>query len=229
MKAMILAAGRGERLRPLTDTCPKPLIKAAGKPLIEYHLENLARAGFTSVVINHAWLGHMLVQTLGDGSRWGLSICYSFEATALDTGGGIKLALPLLAPEGNEPFFVVNGDIFIDDLPSKSSLQLPAGALAKLFLVDNPPQHPDGDFSLQNGLVCESCDQLKLTFAGMGVYHPALFSNSPTGAFGTPLLLRREMPSGKIAGEHFTGFWCDVGTVERLAGLEARLMAKSGS
>ncbi|MGI2258127.1 N-acetylmuramate alpha-1-phosphate uridylyltransferase MurU [Shewanella sp. GXUN23E] len=226
MKAMILAAGRGERLRPLTDSCPKPLVKAGGKPLIEYHLENLARAGFTSVIINHAWLGHMLEQTLGDGSRWGLSIAYSPEATALETGGGIKQALPLLAPDGREPFLVINGDIFIDDLPSKSALQLPAGALAKLFLVDNPPQHPNGDFLLQDGLVFESCDQSRLTFAGMGVYHPALFADSPEGAFGTPLLLRREMPAGRIAGEHFTGYWCDVGTVERLAGLEARLLAK---
>lgn len=221
MKAMILAAGRGERLRPLTDTCPKPLVKACGKPLIEYHLQNLARAGFKEVVINHAWLGHMLEQSLGDGSRWGLKIEYSPEASALETGGGIKQALPLLSPAGTEPFFVINGDIYIDQLPAV--LNLAEGCLAHLFLVDNPSQHPQGDFVLEQGLVFEHSDTARLTFAGMGVYHPALFDDAPDGPFGTPLLLRRQMPLGKIAGTHFQGYWCDVGTIERLRGLEARL------
>ena len=221
MRAMILAAGRGERLRPLTDSCPKPLVKACGKPLIEYHLDNLARAGFKTVVINHAWLGHMLEDTLGDGSRWGLEIIYSPEASALETGGGIKNALPLLSPNGQDPFFVINGDIFIDDLPS--DLYLPTGKLAHLFLVDNPVQHPDGDFVLEQGQVYEDTNKPRLTFAGMGVYHPMLFSDAPDGPFGTPLLLRKQMPQGKIAGTHFTGYWCDVGTIARLQGLEARL------
>ncbi|MCL2913800.1 nucleotidyltransferase family protein [Shewanella corallii] len=221
MRAMILAAGRGERLRPLTDTCPKPLVKACGKPLIQYHLENLARAGFSTVVINHAWLGHMLEETLGDGSRWGLEIIYSPEGTALETGGGIKKALPLLSPNGQDPFFVINGDIFIDDLPS--DLMLPTGKLAHLFLVSNPENHPNGDFVLEQGLVSEDEDKPRLTFAGMGVYHPALFDDSPQGPFGTPLLLRKQMPLQKISGTHFQGYWLDVGTVERLKGLEARL------
>ncbi|MCL1037312.1 nucleotidyltransferase family protein [Shewanella submarina] len=221
MRAMILAAGRGERLRPLTDTCPKPLVKACGKPLIEYHLENLARAGFSTVVINHAWLGHMLEETLGDGSSWGLKIIYSPEGTALETGGGIKQALPLLSPNGQDPFLVINGDIFIDDLPS--DLVLPTGKLAHLFLVSNPENHPNGDFVLEQGLVSEDEDKPRLTFAGMGVYHPALFDDSPQGAFGTPLLLRKQMPLQKISGTHFQGYWLDVGTLERLKGLEARL------
>lgn len=141
MKAMILAAGRGERLRPLTDSLPKPLVAAAGKPLIEYHLEKLAGAGIHEVVINTAWLGEKLVQTLGDGSRFGVAIQYSHEQEALETAGGILQALPLL---GDEPFLVINGDIFIDSLPLLPE-RLADGVLAHVYLVDNPPQHPQGD------------------------------------------------------------------------------------
>ena len=224
MKAMILAAGRGERLRPLTDSCPKPLIMAAGKPLIEYHLNHLAKACFSDVVINHAWLGHMLEDKLGDGCRYGLNIKYSAESPALETGGGIKNALPLLTngDDDNESFLVVNGDIYIDELPSKSDLVLPKGMLAKLFLVDNPLQHPDGDFSLNKTKVCTSGNN-KLTFSGIGVYHSALFDNSPSGTFALPLLLRAAMDNNLVCGQHFKSYWCDVGTIDRLQRLEKYL------
>lgn len=228
MHAMILAAGRGERLRPLTDHSPKPLIKAAGKPLIEYHLENLAAAGVTRVVINHAWLGHMLEQHLGDGRRWGVEIVYSPETAALETGGGIKQALPLLTDNGRNPapFLVVNGDVFVDQLPQVEHWTLPDGMLAKLFLVDNPEQHPQGDFALDGQLLTlqPEFDHKRLTFSGIGVYHPEFFNDSPTGAFGTPLLIRREIARGRVCGSHFEGYWCDVGTVTRLQGLEQRLI-----
>ncbi len=177
MKVMILAAGRGERLRPLTDSLPKPLVCVAGKPLIVYHIERLAKAGFKDIVINHAWLGEKLIETLGDGGRWGVNIQYSHETTALETGGGIRQALPLL---GNKPFLVINGDVFIDALPELEEgdvTHMLNGKLAHLWLVDNPSQHPKGDFSLKAGLVKDKTfdDEVTLTFSGMGVYHPSLF------------------------------------------------------
>ncbi|MCG9729817.1 nucleotidyltransferase family protein [Shewanella sp. Isolate13] len=220
MKVMILAAGRGERLRPLTDSLPKPLVEVAGKPLIVYHIEKLAAAGFNEIVINHAWLGHKLVETLGDGSQWQVSIQYSEETSALETGGGIKQALSLL---GDEPFLVINGDIFIDELPAIAALE--SHKLAHLWLVDNPQQHPNGDFSLHGSQVSDVGSD-KLTFSGMGVYHPQLFKETPAGAFALAPLLREAMANGLVSGSHYNHYWCDVGTIERLTQIEARETGK---
>ncbi|NMH64870.1 N-acetylmuramate alpha-1-phosphate uridylyltransferase MurU [Shewanella salipaludis] len=222
MKAMILAAGRGERLRPLTDTLPKPLIPVAGKPLIVYHIERLAAIGVKEIVINHAWLGHTLPASLGDGSRWGVQLHYSAEPTPLETAGGIKQALPLL---GEAPFLVINGDVFIDSLPDMPALA--EGKLAHLWLVDNPEQNPLGDFALCDTRV-EDRGDVRLTFSGMGLYHPALFAGIPQGAVALAPLLRQQMALDRVSGAHFSGFWCDVGTVERLRALEAHL-SRSGA
>lgn len=216
MKAMILAAGRGERLRPLTDTLPKPLVPVAGKPLIEYHIERLAAAGFTDIVINCAWLAEVLMQQLGDGRRFGVTLRYSVETEALETGGGIKQALPML---GDAPFLVINGDIFIEQLPTLPQ-SLAATALAHLWLVPNPAHHPQGDFTLANGLVSEH-GAPKLTFSGMGIYHPSLFANCDQQRFALGPVLRAAMAQGQVSGENFGGYWCDVGTVTRLADAEA--------
>jgi MurNAc alpha-1-phosphate uridylyltransferase len=220
MRAMILAAGRGERMRPLTDSRPKPLLEAGGKPLIVWHLENLARAGVGQVVINHAWLGSMIEDALGDGRRFGLQIRYSPEATALETAGGIAQALPLL---GGEPFLVINGDIFTRyDLSTLASRPLEA-AWAHLVLVDNPPHHTRGDFALQGSNVAEDGTS-RLTFAGIGIYRPAVFAHIAPGTRAQLApLLRDAMRKGLVTGEHFAGCWLDVGTPERLADLDARL------
>ncbi|MFB2753816.1 N-acetylmuramate alpha-1-phosphate uridylyltransferase MurU [Shewanella xiamenensis] len=222
MKAMILAAGRGERLRPLTDSLPKPLVPVLGKPLIVYHIEKLAAAGIVDIVINHAWLGHKLVETLGDGHAFGVKIQYSAEALALETGGGIKQALPLLITDGDSdaPFLVLNGDVFIDALPT--IVPLADTALAHLWLVPNPEQHPNGDFALEQGLARELGEQ-KYTFSGMGLYRPSLFDGTPNGAFALGPLLRAKMADGLITGAHFNGLWCDVGTIARLQALESAL------
>jgi N-acetyl-alpha-D-muramate 1-phosphate uridylyltransferase len=233
MKAMILAAGRGERLRPLTDTVPKPLVCAAGKPLIVYHLEKLAAIGVTDVVINHAWLGHKLVDTLGSGQQWGVKIHYSEETLALETAGGIKKALPLL---GDDPFLVINGDVFIDTLPVMPELKSinPVNAcLAHLWLVENPSQHPNGDFGFvsQEGVTTAELSQgplsadlkLNFTFSGIGLYHPQLFDDIPEGPVPLGPLLREKMALGQVQGQLHRSFWCDVGTLERLAQLETRL------
>jgi len=221
MKAMILAAGRGERMRPLTDLTPKPLLEVCGKPLIVHHIERLAAAGCREIVINHAHLGTQIEDALGDGSLWGLSIRYSAEGTALETGGGIYKALPLLAPE---PFLVLNGDIWADlDL---SRLRLADGLLAHLVLVDNPPHHPNGDFALRNGQVLNQ-GEARYTFSGIAVYHPDLFRNCPPGAFPLAPLLRRATPRGLVSGEHHSGSWFDIGTPERLRRLDRLLNAAS--
>jgi len=220
MKAMILAAGRGVRMRPLTDTLPKSLLSVKGKPLIVWQLEKLARAGFAEVVINHAHLGHMIEAALGDGSRFGLSIRYSPEELALETAGGISRALPLL---GADPFLVINADIYSDyDFAALAGVDL-QDRLAHLVLVDNPPQHPRGDFALAAGQLHETGEQL-LTFSGIGLYAPRLFGGIPSGA-KVPLapLLRKAMASNKVSGEHFHGRWHDIGTVERLQTLDAEL------
>jgi len=224
MKAMILAAGRGERLRPLTDSVPKPLIRVDGKPLIVYHIERLAKAGISEIVINHAWLGDKLVQALGNGSQWGVNILYSAEPCALETGGGIKQALPLL---GDGPFLVINGDIFIDELPELlefNSINSLNGRLAHLWLVDNPGQHPKGDFPLRGGLVAADVvdNEPTLTFSGMGIYHASLFDSTPDNGFPLAPLLRDKMALGAVSGSYFPGFWCDVGTKQRLDKLECR-------
>ncbi|MBF1281542.1 MAG: nucleotidyltransferase family protein, partial [Neisseria sp.] len=183
MKAMILAAGRGERMRPLTDHTPKPLLEVAGTPLIGWHLRRLQQADFTEIVINHAWLGQQIEDTLKDGSDYGVHIAYSPEhAGGLETAGGIATALPLL---GNEPFLVVNGDVLtdIDFQAARLAAQRiqEHNLLAHLWLVDNPPHHPEGDFGLlSDGLVsASSTDGQALTFSGVGVYHPALFKDTP--------------------------------------------------
>lgn len=225
MKAMILAAGRGERMRPLTDHTPKPLLPAGGKPLIVWHLERLAAAGFAEVVINHAHLGQQIEDSLGDGSRWGLTLRYSPEgATGLETAGGIAHAMhrQLL---GDAPFLVVNGDVFCDwDFARARQFELGQG-LAHLVLVDNPPQHPGGDFALEGDLVA-NLGQTALTFAGIGIYAPELFDQLPdnTPAKLAPLL-RAAADLGCVTGEHHRGDWVDVGTPERLAALDARLLA----
>ena len=218
MKAMILAAGRGERMRPLTDHTPKPLLQVGGKPLIVWHLERLVKAGFKEVVINHAHLGKQIEQALGSGSAWGLSIEYSSEINALETAGGIANALPLL---GDSPFLVVNGDVFTEI--NFGVLQLVSPNLAHLVMVDNPPQHPDGDFALDSGKITASGSH-KLTFSGVGVYHPALFVDvDRSQAAKLAPLLRSAMAEGLVTGDHYQGVWHDIGTPERLTFLDQQL------
>lgn len=227
MKAMVLAAGRGERMRPLTDSCPKPLLPVGGKPLIVWHLERLAAAGFREVVINHAHLGAQIETALGSGVAWGLTLRYSPEPPgALETAGGIVQALPLL---GDAPFLVVNGDIFCDWDVSRAPQALAAGDQAHLVLAPNPPQHPQGDFALANGRVSGSGEE-QLTFAGIGVYRPALFAGLVAGqpAKLAPLL-RAAMAQGRVSGECHDGRWVDVGTPQRLAALDAELKGTSPS
>ena len=211
MKAMILAAGRGERMRPLTDTSPKPLLRIGGQTMIERHVHALARVGITGLVINYAHLGEQIEQALGNGHAYGVDISYSPETGgALETGGGIFNALPLL---GSDPFLVVNSDIWTDfafeQLPSQ-----PDG-LAHLVMVDNPEHHPQGDFSLSAGLLSQKGPAM-LTFSGIGVYRPELFSGCTAGAFPLAPLLRRAMDGGQVSGEHYSGSWFDIGTPERL-------------
>jgi MurNAc alpha-1-phosphate uridylyltransferase len=219
MKAMILAAGKGERMRPLTLHTPKPLIRAGGVPLIEYHIRALAEAGIRELVINHAWLGQQIEDYLGDGSQFGVSIAYSAEGEPLETGGGIHKALPLL---GDEPFLLVNGDIFTD-YPF-AQLQRPLAGLAHLVLVNNPAHHGKGDFCLESAQVSDAqADKPTLTYSGMAVLSPALFANCEPGAFKLVHLLREAMAIGKVSGEHYSGCWVDVGTHERLAEVEKLL------
>ncbi len=226
MRAMILAAGRGERMRPLTDHCPKPLLPAADKPLIVYHLERLAAAGFKDIVINHAHLGEQLLAALGNGAQWGLSITWSPEPVgALETAGGICQALPHLDAGNDAPFLVINGDIYCD-WPIQS-IHLAQQDLAHLVLVDNPLQHPTGDFVLQGQRVSDKTAAMPtLTFAGIGFYRPSLFKNLTAGepAKLAPLL-RAAMAEHRVSGEHHQGRWEDVGTPERLAALDAELRA----
>ena len=217
MKAMILAAGKGERLRPLTLHTPKPLIRAGGVPLIEYHLRALAAAGFTEIVINHAWLGQQIEDHLGDGSRWGVSIRYSAEGEPLETGGGIFKALPLL---GDSPFVVVNGDIWTDY--DFAALRRPLSGLAHLVLVDNPAHHQAGDFCLNDAQVQDGgAGADTLTYSGIAVLSPELFKGAVAGAFKLAPLLRAAMAEGRVTGERLQGRWVDVGTHERLAEVEA--------
>ncbi len=219
MRAMILAAGRGSRMRHLTDDTPKPLLIVRGKPLIMWHLERLSAAGFKEVVINHAYLGFKIEAALGSGARWGLDIQYSAENTALETAGGIANALPLLQAGGFEyaPFLVVNGDVYSDI--NFENVQLKNDELAHLILVDNPEQHPEGDFSLVDGKLSDRSDK-KLTFSGVGTYSPALFENVQLGAPAKLApLLRRAISLNKVGGTHYKGLWHDIGTPERLAAI----------
>ncbi|QLF92853.1 nucleotidyltransferase family protein [Pseudomonas sp. ABC1] len=216
MKAMILAAGKGERLRPLTLHTPKPLVPVAGIPLIEYHVRALAEAGFHQLVINHAWLGEQIEAYLGDGSRWGVEIRYSPEGEPLETGGGVRRALPLL---GDEPFLLVNGDIWTD-FPF-AGLRRPIADLAHLVLVDNPEHNGAGDFALHEDRVTDSAAAgERLTFSGISVLRPELFHGTPEGAFKLAPLLRQAMSAGRVSGERLVGTWVDVGTHERLQAVE---------
>lgn len=214
---MILAAGRGERMRPLTDDTPKPLLTVGGRALIEHHLLRLAGAGYREVVINLGWLGERIREALGDGRRYRLRIRYSQEPPgALETAGGICHALPLL---GGAPFLVINGDIWCDHPLTPYD---PGKALAHLVLVDNPPQHLEGDFTLCAGRVSDSGPD-RLTFSGIGYYRPELFAGLPRGAQPLAPLLRRAMASGHVTGEHHPGRWIDVGTPQRLYTLDSEL------
>ena len=209
---MLLAAGRGERMRPLTDDTPKPLLRIGGQTLIEHHIHALARAGVTELVINHAHLGEQIVRALGDGDAHGVTIRYSPEAgAALETGGGIFNALPLL---GESPFIVANADIWTD-YPFGQLPQSPTG-LAHLVMVDNPVHHPHGDFSLSNGQLSRQGPRM-LTYSGIGVYRPELFAGCTPGAFPLAPLLRDAMDREAVTGEHYSGRWFDIGTPERLA------------
>lgn len=232
MKAMILAAGRGERMRPLTDHTPKPLLLAGGEPLIGRHLRRLKAAGINEIVINHAWLGAKIEAALGTGDAYGVRIAYSPETEGgLETAGGIATALPLL---GNEPFLVVNGDIFTDfdfQAAVQTAQTLSENHLAHLWLIDNPPHHPNGDFILQpNSLLSANCGDsgsLKHTFSGIGIYRPELFTNTPPHqAAKLAPLLRSAMTKQQVGGSLHRGLWLDVGTPERLA--QADALARAG-
>ena len=220
MKAMVLAAGRGERMRPLTDREPKPLLRVGGKRLIEYHLERLAAGGFRDVVINTAWLGDMIETALGRGERQGLSITYSHERPeALETGGGIFNALPLL---GSAPFLLVNGDVWTDIDFGALRRPPPRDSLAHLVLVPNPPQHMRGDFLLEGGLIAEG-EGLRHTYSGIGIYTPEFFEGSIPGKFPLLPLLKRAIAQRALSGELHDGQWYDIGTIERLNSLDAQL------
>ena len=224
MKAMILAAGRGERMRPLTDDRPKPLLEAGGKPLIVWTIEALARAGFRELVINVSHLGEHIERDLADGSRWGVSIRYSREAEPLETAGGIATALPLL---GAEPFVVVNGDIYCDfDFSRLAHVLDRAGEpLAHLVLVQNPDHHKAGDFALQGERVANSGAQM-YTFSGVGIYRPALFEGiAPHTKAQLAKLLRPQIDAGRVTGERYAGRWSDIGTPQRLYALNDELTA----
>jgi MurNAc alpha-1-phosphate uridylyltransferase len=218
---MVLAAGRGERMRPITDTLPKPLVPVAGKPLIGYHLERLAKAGFRDVVINLSWLAERIRAALGDGRDYGVSISYSEEGpVALETGGGIFKALPLLGPE---PFLVVNGDTWTDI--DYGHLALDDGANGHLVLVTNPTHNPRGDFGLEGDVVVDR-EVDRFTYSGVAVYRPEFFAGCSPGRFPLLPLLKRAIAARTLRGELHRGEWCDVGTPERLAVLDAAVRAQ---
>ena len=231
MRAMILAAGRGERMRPLTDYTPKPLLQVGGKPLIVWHIERLVRAGIANIVINHAHLGTQIEQALGDGSQFGAQIQYSSEVTALETAGGIAFALSLL---GDEPFAVVNGDVYctydFEGLHQLAEQLKQNQDVAHLVLVSNPSHHPAGDFLLHGGRVLppdrqpSTTNVSQLTFSGIGIYQRSLFSHIMQGS-KAPLapLLRKQIELGNVSGEHYQGIWVDVGTPQRLEELDKNL------
>lgn len=219
MKAMILAAGRGERMRPLTDHTPKPLLPVADKPLIVHTINQLVSAGYTDIVINHARFGQQIEDRLGDGKDLGASIAYSPEGDEpLETAGGIINALPLL---GNEAFLVVNGDI-ATDFPFVD-LRTIEVALAHIVLIDNPPHNPQGDFVLDNLDSVSEIGDNRLTFSGIGLYHPDLFKDTPPGKSKLGPLLRKAMSTKQVTGQYYPGFWMDIGTPERLQELDIRL------
>lgn len=223
MKAMILAAGKGERMRPLTLTTPKPLLQAGGHSLIGYHLKRLEQSGFHDVVINHAWLGDKLEAALGDGAEYGLHIEYSRESEPLETAGGIRKALPLLVSGEQDWFVVINGDIWCDfDLRQLMVPDQP-GLQAVLVLTDNPSHNPEGDFQLSDDHLVHSDGPDKLTFAGISLLHRSLFDQLQPGFHPLAPLLRQAMDQQRVIGVHHTGQWYDIGTPERLAELDRRL------
>lgn len=224
MKAMILAAGKGERLRPLTLHTPKPLVQAGGRPLIEHQLLALRSAGFVELVINHAWLGQQIEDYLGDGAHFDVSIRYSAEGEPLETGGGIFRALPLL---GEAPFVIANGDIWTDFDYAHLHSALAEGDLAHLVLVANPGHNGRGDFRLCEGRVSDYREgEPSFTYSGIAVLHPELFAACQDGAFKLAPLLREAMAAGRVSGELHEGRWVDVGTHERLAEVERLLAAR---
>jgi N-acetyl-alpha-D-muramate 1-phosphate uridylyltransferase len=224
---MILAAGRGERMRPLTDTIPKPLVPLQGKPLIQYHVERLAAAGIERIVINLAWLGEQVRQALGDGRRFGVEICYSDEGSrVLDTGGGICRALPLI---GARPFWLVAGDVWTDLPFTAAERMLQTGDLAHLIMVDNPDFHPQGDFLLADGRVRDPVGipttnvGARLTYASVAVLRPELFADCQPGVFSIVPLLRAAMRCNRVGGQRFTGRWHNIGSLAQLQALESAL------
>lgn len=222
MKTIILAAGRGERMQPLTDTTPKPLLKAGNKRLIEYTIDALVTAGLTDIVINHAHLGAQFPATLGDGSHYGAHIQYSNEGNhRLETAGGIVNALPLL---GDAPFLVVNGDVWTDyPFAQLAHRTLDTNTLCHLVLVNNPPQHPTGDFALDAEQRILPEGQSKLTYSGIGLYHPKLFQGLKAEPLPLKPVLMKAITQQQITGEHYQGQWSDIGTVERLTALSEQL------
>jgi len=226
MKAMILAAGRGERMRPLTLTRPKPLLTVGGRALIDRHVEALAAAGFTTIVVNLSWLGSQIRAHLGDGAAFGVAIEYSEEGPEpLETGGGILRALPRLGPDA---FIVVNGDVWTEYSYAQLRGRLGAGDLAHLVLVPNPDHHRQGDFALAGNRIVESAGE-RLTFSGLGVYRPELFAGRPEGVFKLAPLLRAAARHGRVSAERYAGAWFDIGTPERLAALDERYNRHPGS
>ncbi|TDG11603.1 nucleotidyltransferase family protein [Seongchinamella unica] len=223
MKAMMLCAGIGERMRPLTGHTPKPLLRVADVPLMEYHLRGLARAGFREVVVNVSHLAGQIEHYCGDGSRWGMAITWSREEEPLETAGGIQRALPLL---GTDPFLVINGDVWIDyAFDTLRRYTLKPWEQAHLVLVDNPPQHPLGDFCLgEAGEVCYRAErEAGLTYAGLGLYTPAFFTGMRPGKLALRPLLDAAIARGTLGAEHYRGDWEDVGTPQRLEALDARI------
>ncbi|WP_298833570.1 N-acetylmuramate alpha-1-phosphate uridylyltransferase MurU [uncultured Piscinibacter sp.] len=232
MKAIILAAGRGERMRPLTDHTPKPLLQVRGKALIAWHLEALARAGVREVVVNTAWLESRIVEALGDGSRFGLAIRYSLEGRdhggALETAGGLKKALPLLAPTPDEPFWYVAADVFAPDFDfgARAAAAIRPGQLGHLWMVPNPPQHPGGDFGITDGLATAVAGGESFTWTGIGVFRPGFVGELMAGlAVGEKARLRPYLDAAiaqhRLGAQRWSGLWADVGTPERLAALDA--------
>ena len=225
MKVFVLAAGKGERMQPLTLSTPKPLLEAGGKSLLRHQVEKLAAAGFTNLVINHAWLGEQVEAALGDGSDVGVTIAWSREGEPLETAGGIIQALPLLAAGATgEAFAVVNADIWTDYPYEKLSRIDGTTVQAHLVLVDNPDHHADGDFVLEDGRVREARgNETRLTFSGIAVYHPSLFAGIAPGKRPLAPLLRQAMAGGGVSGEYYGGKWFDIGTPERLEALDVYL------
>ena len=233
MKAMILAAGEGRRMRPLTDVTPKPLLDVAGKPLIEHHIARLSAAGFREIVVNVSHLGQQVVDFLGDGSQWQVAISISVEQTPLETAGGIIQALPRL---GDAPFLLVNGDVFSDYPFAQLRETAPAERGAHIVLVPNPTHHPLGDFALQEGRVAlrsptepEADDPITVTYSGIGVYDPAMFHDCVPGKQALKPLLDSAIAEGVLTGELYQGVWEDVGTPERLAALNRRFPSDSAN